>query len=573
MHRISRVPHSLILLAFFGLAVLIGPVATRAIAQEKASVVQVPVNGTQILEMAKKQRIKDIENRDQNVARVEFLQGGDFRKVMIIGGGQAGLTRLTLIDNDGNKESFDVVVELNIEFLRKVLEKAAPTANIQIIQGTGGTLILTGTVALASDIDLIMRTATGAVGNPNLIVNGMKVGGVQLVQVDVVIARVARSEARSMGFSFLTKGTNGFLASTVGGGGSAAGSILDNPGAALAASPNIIFGIFNNNSAFLGFLEALRTENLVKLEALPKVTTLSGRPAFFNSGGEQAVPVIASGSAGGGAVSGVEFRPFGTTVKYLPLVLGGGKIYMEIEPEFSFPDPSNLFSAPIPGTNDRVFGRTTQKVQTSVTLEDGQTLAIGGMIFHQVNGSCTKVPVLGDLPFIGTAFSTINYTDSEEELLILITPHLIDAMTCKDFPKYWPGEETRKPDDFELFLERILEAPRGPREVWQCDKYVPAYKNGPVGAMFPCPTCNGPRGACDNGLSIYPGCGPDAGCLTGNCGKGVVVAPAFAPGIAPSVAPSAAPMPALPGGLVKPMAPAPQLPVGSGAEKPQRLPE
>src|SRR6185369_6398724 len=120
------------------------------------------------------------------------------------------------------------------------------------------------------------------------------------------------------------------------------------------------------------------------------------------------VPVIASGSAGGGAVSGVEFRPFGTTVKFLPLVLGGGKIYMEIEPEFSFPDPSNLFSAPIPGTTDRVFGRTTQKVQTSVTLEDGQTLAIGGMIFHQVNGSCTKIPVLGDLPFIGTAFSTIN---------------------------------------------------------------------------------------------------------------------------------------------------------------------
>jgi hypothetical protein len=130
MHRITRIPRILTVLALFGAAALFGPSLMRATAQEKTAVVQVPVNGTQILQMAKKQRIKDIENRDQNVARVEFVQGGDFRQVMIIGGGQAGLTRVVLIDNDGNKESFDVIVELNIEFLRKVLAQAAPTANI-----------------------------------------------------------------------------------------------------------------------------------------------------------------------------------------------------------------------------------------------------------------------------------------------------------------------------------------------------------------------------------------------------------------------------------------------------------
>src|SRR5204863_470187 len=129
----------------------------------------------------------------------------------------------------------------------------------------------------------------------------------------------------------------------------------------LTGAPNIIFSIVNPEQGFIGFLEALRNQNLVKILAEPKLVTLSGRPAEFISGGEQAVPTLASGSAGGGAVSGVEFRPFGTTVRFLPLVLGDGRIYLEVEPQFTFPDPSNLFSAPIPGTNAVVFGRTTQR--------------------------------------------------------------------------------------------------------------------------------------------------------------------------------------------------------------------
>src|SRR5262249_22658720 len=195
-----------------------------------------------------------------------------------------------------------------------------------------------------------------------------------------------------------------------------------------------------------GFLEALRKESLVKVLAEPKLITLSGQPAEFISGGEQAVPTLASGSAGGGAVSGGEFRPFGTTLRFLPLVQGHGQIYPAVEPQFTFPDPSNLFSAPIPGTNSVVFGRTTQRVRTAVIMEDGQTFAIGGMVFHSVNGSTTKVPILGDLPFIGTAFSTINYTDSEEELLVLVTPRLVDPLDCTQVPKLLPGQETRSPD-------------------------------------------------------------------------------------------------------------------------------
>jgi pilus assembly protein CpaC len=497
-----------------GLAALCAFGTQRAAAQqEKATVVPVPINGSQVLEMAKKQAIKDIDNKDQNVAKVEFVQGSEFKKVMILGGGSAGVTRLILTDNDGNKEIFDVLVEFNTEFLRRVLAKVAPTANIQLMQGTGNTLIVSGTVNRAEDIDTIMRAAEGAVGKNA--VNAMKVSGVPMVQLDVVIASVSRTEARSMGFSFFTNGNNYFVGNSLGNTGGATGMLtsvltntIGNTNTSLTAAPNAVFGLISNQNAFLGFLEALRTENLVKVMAQPKICVLSGKVGNFVSGGEQAVPQIASGSAGGGAVAGVTFVPFGTTVNFLPIVLGDGRIYMDIEPQFTFPDSNPLFSAPIPGTSaGQVAGRDTQYLKTSLILEDGQTYAIGGMIFHNANGSTSKVPVLGDIPFLGFLFSQVNYTDAEQELLILVTPHLIDPMACNQLPKFLPGEETRTPDDFELFLERILEAPRGHREICKDGHYTPAYKNSP-NDLYPCPDCNGPHGACDIGRRAGPSCVP-----------------------------------------------------------------
>src|SRR5207249_392031 len=111
---------------------------------------------------------------------------------------------------------------------------------------------------------------------------------------------------------------------------------------------------------------------------------------------------------------------------------------------------------------------------------------------------------LGDLPFIGAAFSSKEFNEVETELIVLVTPHLVDAMACDQAPKMLPGLETRSPDDFELFLEGILEAPRGPRDVCQNGRYVPAFKNGPTTALFPCGAerAGNPAGGVGCGSSI-----------------------------------------------------------------------
>jgi pilus assembly protein CpaC len=544
MHRTIRVPRFALGLCLFGLAVFAAATADAQPLPPPTPVqsVLVPRGSTVRVQMSTKKLIAATDQDTPGVVTIALDKADP--KTALVTGVAPGISRATFTDVDGRKELFEFVVQTDVEYLKYMLRRAVPTATVEPIPSANNAFLLTGTVQKAEDVQIIIDTVRSVVGDR--VINALRVGGVQQVELCVTIARVARSQARSMGFSFMENGAQHYISSilssplTLAGAqsasvaralGSQAGSSAAAAASSLSGSPNLIFGIINNHGAFQGFLEALRNQNLVKILAEPKLVTLSGRPAQFVSGGEQAVPQLASGSAGGGAVSGVDFKPFGTTVQFLPIVLGDGRIYLEVQPQFTFPDPSNLFSAPIPGTNAVVFGRTTQRVQTSIVLEDGQTFAVGGMVFRSVNGTATRVPFLGDLPFIGTAFSTINYTESEEELLVLVTPRLVDPLACNQLPKYLPGQETRSPDDFELFLERILEAPRGPRK--PCPGgigYLAAYRNDPLSCKLPCHGgVNCIHGRCDleggcpgsacGSLNSPPCCNPcGAGCGPNGCG-------------------------------------------------------
>ena len=296
-------------------------------------------------------------------------------------------------------------------------------------------------------------------------VSDLRVAGVQQVQLCVTVAQVSRNELRQMNFDFLTDSKNFFFGSTVGGavtqpvlagGASTLTSTLFNQGVPLSGIPgagsNILFGVLHNGYGFLGFLQALRTDNVVKSIAEPTLTTMSGRAAHFLVGGTQEIP-----QPGGLGTISVTERPFGTTVEFVPIVLGNGKIHLEVHPKVSSLNAAN--GTTIQGTN--VPGLNVAEVNTTVELEDGQTFVIGGLIQRDIQGTTVKTPILGDLPFLGTAFSSKSYDETEMETVILVTPHLVDAEDCSQAPKILPGDETRRPDDFELFLEGILEAPRG----------------------------------------------------------------------------------------------------------------
>jgi pilus assembly protein CpaC len=481
-------------------------------------------------------------NRSEVVNIIQSIADKEGKTIVFQGIG-AGNATVTFWANKEKSEvmsiwEVDIPAENRFVQLRELIKKIAPTDSVEVHPLTGSrasideqtgkfkeeathAVLLTGTVASAETAQLIAKAAnalfpptristastesgtnvqTDMIDQLNVI-NQIRVGGVHQIQLEVVVAIVNRSQARNMSFSFAINGTNAFGASFFGAPFSFANAISPGPATVASAmnasgAANIPFGVLNNKNGFLGFLQALSTENLAKVLAEPRVVTLSGRPANILSGGE--TPLLTSSGQGAPTVS---YKQFGTVVNALPIVLRNNKIYLEVKSEIS--DIDNTLGISIPGITPTIIpGFRTRSAQVAVEIEDGQTLAIGGLIQNTVNASISRVPVLGDLPLLGAAFTSKSYTETEQELVILVTPRLVDPIDCTKIPKYLPGRETRSPDDFELFLEGIMEAPRHPRNVILHPRYFKgAHTLSDNYGRIPCADgdCYGRGGNCATG--------------------------------------------------------------------------
>ncbi len=404
---------------------------------------------------------------------------------LLMTGKAAGLTELTLVLKDKPRVIRTVIVQPDLNLLRALIKRTIPTAAVDVQPGVGNVIIVSGYVTSPQDAEVVMRLATSAVGNQNNVINAVQVGGGQQVQIDVVIALVNRSLARDRGFDFAIRGGSARFDSLVSG--LIGTRLTPTP---LALGGNLLLQAGTVPDQFFGALQALRIEGVTKFLAEPRVVTQTGRPAFFRVGGQQAIISGSSGITG----PGVTLVPFGTELEVVPIVYGNGMIWLEINPRVTSVNASlgiTVGGSVSPGFNE-------QQVRTAVMLQSGQTYAVGGLIQNSVTASSNKYPVLGELPYIGAAFSRVQHQQTETELVILVTPRLVAPLNCDQTPRRLPGQETRNPDDYELFLESILEAPRGQRKVWNNRCYNAAWKCGPTASVFPCVgnLCTGSNGTC-----------------------------------------------------------------------------
>ena len=200
------------------------------------------------------------------------------------------------------------------------------------------------------------------------------------------------------------------------------------------------------NTAIDYFVNALRQNNLLRILAEPNLTAISGQEASFLAGGEFPIPVPQSGSGGATTIT-IEYKEFGVRLKFVPIVLGDGRIRMKMNPEVSdldFSSPLTIQGSKIPIVNKRT-------VTTTVELADGQTFAIAGLLNNAVNATRDMTPVLGDLPVLGTLFRSTSYQREETELVVLVTPRLVEPMNPAQIPML-PGENWRNPKEADLFL-------------------------------------------------------------------------------------------------------------------------
>jgi pilus assembly protein CpaC len=314
-------------------------------------------------------------------------------------------------------------------------------------------------------------TQTSNRGAQPQLINLLRVPTSQQVMLKVRIAELNRTSLRQIGSNFLgvDPKTGAIVGSSIAGNTTFAGQI-GQPGNLVAGnnlfgsanlgpatSQTSVFGIFQAAN-FEFMLNALRTNGLLKILAEPNLVALNGQLASFLAGGEFPVPVPQVSAQGVAPTITVRFREFGVRLGFVPYVLDGNVIRLTVAPEVSNIDFSIAVTlvaggSPVPGLN-------TRKAQTTVELREGQTLAIAGLLQLTLNGNTNRVPGLGDLPILGPFFSNTTSQRIEKELVVLVTPYLVEPMQKEQVPP-GPGDEVKGPNDLEVFFLNRIEGRTG----------------------------------------------------------------------------------------------------------------
>lgn len=387
-----------------------------------------------------------------------------------------GVTQINMWTESGEIFSVDLIIYGDARELAILLEQEFPQSALKV-RPLANSVVISGYVDRPDHVSRIIRMAEDYYPK---VINNISVGGVQQVLLHCKVMEVSRTKLRAMGFDFQAIGSGGdFLVSSISGLISAAAVNTIGGG----TSANIQFGVVGSES-FFGFLEAMRRYNLAKIISEPTLVTVSGRPAYFEVGGE--IPYEIPQSLG---TTTIEFKKFGTRLDFVPIVLGNGAIRLEVRPRVSQLDES----IGIPVGNRVVPGFKTRELDTGVELKAGQTLALAGLLEHRVEAENKGIPFLADLPWVGAGFRRVEEDVNEIELLVLVTPELVDGMDPNEVPPCGPGMSSVSPCDIDLYFRGHLEVPR-------CDG--PCAMNGGAGCG---PNGCGPNG---NGHAIPGGLGP-----------------------------------------------------------------
>jgi len=356
-----------------------------------------------------------------------------------------GTTQLNVWGADDRITSIDIVINGDIQELEGVLKNEFPEAALRL-RTLNSSLHISGFVPKAETVSQIVRIAQDYFPN---VINGMTVGGVQQVVLHVKVMEVSRTKLRNLGFDWANISSGGFVVQ------GASGLIPASATALLQPTPlsntTLRFAITNGSENFQGFVEALERNNLAALLSEPTLTTVSGRPASFLVGGQIPIPVPQSLG-----VTTIEYRDFGTRLDFVPIVLGNGKVRLDVRAEVTEVDPS--ISATI-GTGS-VPGFRSRNAETGAEMKTGQTMAIAGLVFNKKDASVRGFPWLMDMPWVGAAFRRTSHQENELELIIMVTPEFAEAMDASEVPPCGPGQLSASPTDVELYWRGYLEVPK-----------------------------------------------------------------------------------------------------------------
>jgi len=299
-----------------------------------------------------------------------------------------------------------VRVEQDVGRVQQSVSALVPGENVKV-SSVDNSLVLSGSVPSAGDAAKVSRLAHSIAGETKgTVIDRLAVATPNQVSIRVKVAEVDRQVLKQLGLNWSKVGQHL--------------SFSANNAAAAANTVSVALG--GASSQILGMLDVLGTEGFLTTLAEPNLTATNGQPASFLAGGEFPVPTISPGTAGGTVISSVEFKKFGVQLNVTPTIIDAEHLNMVIRTEVSQLSQNGaviLSGFSIPALTDRV-------AQTTVELGSGQSFLLGGLLQNDSTESISKVPGLGDIPVIGQLFRSQSFQRDESELVIVVTPYLVE---------------------------------------------------------------------------------------------------------------------------------------------------
>jgi pilus assembly protein CpaC len=418
---------------------------------------------------------------------------------LYVTGKELGTTNLVLwSDNDQVQLMRTLEVTHDLETLQEKLFRLLPREPIQVTSAQGA-IVLSGTVSSAPKLaaavriaeqyaanrELAARIGLPASGQPNVI-NLLQVAGAQQVLLEVKVAEINRTLTRKMDINFtgMDRDGNLRLGAVNGGatfpdylvgedripifsprGGALGGPAVSefNPSDAAIANSGAFLNLLSGNLFFNAVLDMAKSEGLARILAEPNLTTLSGQPAEFLSGGEYPIPRESEDGN-----TSIEFKTYGIELKFIPVVLDSGLINLTINVSVSSLDYSSAASLALPTMTSSdliVPGLKKRAANATVEVPTGQTLAIAGLLNETLTESASRFPGLGNLPLIGPLFRSQDFQKGQTELMIFVTPRLAQPFNT-ELVKL-PTDRFLEPSATEFYLMGRLEGRPGQEAVHQ----------------------------------------------------------------------------------------------------------
>jgi pilus assembly protein CpaC len=372
-------------------------------------------------------------------------------------GRKSGAMNVILQNAQGTCFIKDVIVTMDPGPLQSKLSELMPEERGIRVQGADNALVLSGEISNPLRLDDVMALAS-AYGDSKKIVNLMRTTSPHQVMLEVKIAEVSKTLLDKLGASFAKQAVNGSNTYSI------ISNFLSGGGGVLSA--------LRVGRASLS-IDGQKDDGLVRILAEPNIMAISGQQASFLSGGKIFIPVAQSNS-NGVPVMTLEEKEFGIGVKFTPTVLGNSRINLKMVSEVSDLSQTGSPFTSINGVTAVIPSLSVRRADTTVQLNDGQSLVIAGLIKNNITEAVKRFPGLGEIPVLGALARSTEFQTDQTELMFVITPRMVQALA--EAPRV-PTDNHVPPSRAERYLNGALESAAPPPE--------PAPASAPAPAAMP----------------------------------------------------------------------------------------